>query len=107
MALTLVSNGSQLMDGTEQNLFASQTTLIHYSTKIFLEDMVANDKITIKVYDIDVNDSTEKVYRTIKTVGVQDDPVVLVNWIQSSSYRVTCQQTSGTNKTITWALYSA
>ena len=107
MVLVLDSSGSLLMDGTEQNLFSSQTILAHYSTKIFFHNLVANDKITVKVYDNDEDSSTERLYRTIYVVGVQDDPVMIINWIPSNSYRVTCEQTDGTNKTITWSLWTA
>lgn len=95
------------MNGTEQNLFSSQVLIKHYSTKIFFDNLVAGDLIIIRVYDEDVDAGIEKKYRTTPVEGLQVDPEILVNWIPSSSYRVTCQQTTGTNKTITFALYSS
>lgn len=106
MGLSLLTNNSLLMDGSEQNLFASQVLLRHYSTKIFFHNMVDNDKIIVKVYDLDDTSAVERKYRTIEVVGVQDNPEMLINWIPSGSYRVTCQQTSGTNKTINFSLFS-
>lgn len=97
MTISLLDNNSQLMNGTEQDLFTSKTILQHYTLKIFFDSMVANDKITIRVYDEDINDSTEKLYREIEIVGVQDVPVVLINWIPSSGYRVSCEQTEAIN----------
>lgn len=107
MALELVTSGSLLMNGTEQDLFPSQIGLLHYSTKIFFDELVNGDEITIRVFDEDVDTSTEKIYRTTSIQGVQLNPEVLINWMPSSSYRVTCQQTVGSNKTITFALYTS
>ena len=109
MVLVFDSSGSQSLTnaGGETNLFASQTILQHYSTKIFFDEMVANDVIILRVYDYDEDDAVEKVYRTVTLEGVQDDPEVMINWIPSSSYRVTCELTSATSRTVTWALYTA
>jgi len=107
MALELVSSDSLLMNGTEQELFASQVGLKHYSTKIFFDALAAGDEIMIRVYDLDEDAATEKKYRTTIVRGTQENPEVLVNWMPSSSYRVTCQQVAGSNKTITWALYTS
>ena len=106
MAPTLVDSNELLMTGTEQELFPSQVGLKHYSTKIFFDEMVLGDEIIILVYDLDEFAGVEKIYRPIRVQGVQKTNR-LVNWIQSSSYRVTCKQVTGTNKTITWALYTS
>jgi len=107
MALELALDGSLLMNGTEQNLFASQVGLMHYSTKIFFDELLAGDEILIRVFDLDENAATEKLYRTTIVRGVQANPEILVNWMPSSSYRVTCEQIFGTNRTITFALYTS
>ena len=107
MVLELADNNSLLMNGTEQDLFLSKVGLKHYSTKIFFDTLVAGDEIIIRVYDEDVNSASEKKYRTAEVVGLQTNPENLINWMPSSSYRVTCQQITGTNKTITWALYTS
>ncbi len=106
MVLELADNNEKLMNGTEQELFPSQTELKHYSTKIFFDEMELGDEIIVRVYDKDEFAGAEKIYRTELVQGVQKSNR-LFNWIQSSSYRVTCQQISGTNKTITWALYTS
>lgn len=107
MTLELVLSGSLVMNGSEQPLFPSQAVgLLHYSTKIFFDEMEEGDEITIRVFDEDVDASTEKIYRTERVQGPQKSNR-LVNWIPSSSYRVTCEQTSGSFKTITFALYSS
>lgn len=107
MALELVDNDELLMNGTEQELFPSQTGLKHYSTKIFFDELEAGDEITVRVYDLDEFAVTEKKYRTEHVEGAQINPELLFNWIPSSSYRITCQQITGSNKTITWALYTS
>jgi len=107
MALDNPINDDLLMNGTEQDLFLSQVGLKHYSTKIFFDEIVSGDEILIRVYDEDPFTSTEKKYRTTIVRGLQKNPETLVNWMPSSSYKVTCQQISGTNKTITFALYTS
>lgn len=106
MAPTLVDSNELLMNGTEQPLFPSQVGLKHYSTKIFFDEMVLGDEIIIRVYDLDEFGTVEKIYRTERVQGLQKSNR-LINWIPSSSYRVTCQQVTGTSKTITWALYTS
>lgn len=106
MAPELVDNNELLMNGTEQELFPSQIGLKHYTTKIFLDEMVSGDEITIRVYDLDEFAGVEKIYRTELVQGAQKSNR-LINWIPSSSYRVTCEQVTGAFKTITWALYTS
>jgi hypothetical protein len=107
MALTVEAFAQLVLDGTEQDLFVSQTTLAHYSTKIFFNALAANDEVIVRVYDFDEQNSVERIYRITTVVGVQVTPELLINWIPSTSYRVTVQQTNTTFKTISWALYSA
>lgn len=107
MALELALSGSLLMNGTEQDLFASQVGLKHYSTKVFFDELDNGDEILIRVFDLDEDAATEKKYRTTIVRGIQDNPEILVNWMPSSSYRITCEQISGTNRTITFALYTS
>jgi len=107
MALELVDNDELLMNGTEQELFPSQVGLKHYSTKIFFDELVMGDEILLRIYDLDEFAATEKKYRTVPIQGAQVNPEILVNWMPSSSYRVTCEQIVGINKTITWALYTS
>lgn len=107
MVLELENNDSLLMNGTEQELFPAQVGLKHYTLKAFFDKLVAGDEILLRVYDFDEEESLEKRYRTDFIQGLQQDPIRLVNWIPSSSFRVTCQQVLGVNKTITWALYTS
>lgn len=106
MAIEVVDKGSLLMNGSEQDLFPSQTELLNYSTKIFFDELITGDEIVIRVYDLDEETLTEKIYRIDRVTGLQSSSR-LVNWIPSSSYRVTVQQVTGVFRTITWALYKA
>jgi len=107
MALELALSDSLVMNGSEQNLFESQVGLKHYSTKIFFDELTNGDEILIRVFDLDEDAALEKKYRTFPVEGPQTNPVFIVNWIPSSSYKVSCEQISGTNKTITFALYTS
>jgi len=107
MVLELAFSGELLMDGSPQDLFASQVGLKHYSTKIFSDELVAGDEIIVQVFDLDEEDGVERIYRTYRIEGLQQDPESLINWMPSSSYRVRCQQISGDNKTISFALYTS
>lgn len=94
--------GTILMDGTEQNLFASQTTLQHYATWIFFHNLLANDSIEIRVYVNDQQSALERVYDFLEIPGPVDDPAVFFPFVPTNSYRVTAKQIAGTNRTITW-----
>ena len=95
-------NGSKTMTGAEDNLFVSQTTLKHYATHVFLHNMTSTDTIIIRVYVKDVDTGVEKLFITATATGVQSDPDVFVPFLPTSSYRVTCEQTAGTNRAIPW-----
>ncbi len=105
MALTLAESNELLMDGTEQDLFVKQTTLKQYETHIFFDQLAAGDEIQIRVYLDDPFDNAERRYTTIPVEGLQNNPAAVVNWLASSTYRVSLQQISGTFRTISWARY--
>ena len=107
MALTLVDNNELLMDGNEQDLFVKQLALLQYETHIFFDTLTAGDEIIIRVYLDDKFDNMERRYITIPVEGSQTNPAYVVNWLASSTYRVTCQQISGTFRTISWERYTA
>lgn len=107
MALTLADSNELLMDGNEQDLFVKQTGLLQYETHIFFDTLTAGDEILIRVYIDDPKDTAERRYITVPVEGVQTNPAVVVNWLASSTYRVSCQQITGTNRTISWARYTS
>lgn len=95
MTLT-TADGSLLLTALEQDLFASQTSLQLYNTKIFLNTLADSDEIVIRIYNNDINDSdTEKIIDVQTIVGrdVNGIPGVNIPWLPDNSYRVTVQQT--------------
>ena len=107
MGLESVDNDELLMNGTEQDLFPSQVGLKNYATTIFFDELIPPDEITIRVYKFDKFAAVEKLYRSVLIQGLLTDPNVEINWLPTESYRVSCQQTVGTLKTITWELLTA
>jgi len=106
MALELADNNELLMDGNEQDLFAKQLILKQYETHIFFDQLAAGDEIQIRVYLDDPFDNEERRYITVPVEGLQDNPAYVVNWLTSSTYRVSLQQITGTFRTISWARYT-
>jgi len=105
MALTPADQNELLMDGNEQDLFVKQTTLKQYETHIFFDQLAAGDEIQIRVYLDDPFDNEERRYITVSIEGLQTNPAYVVNWLASSTYRVSCQQITGTFRTISWVRY--
>ena len=106
MAL-LEANGSEaLSDVDEEDLFATQTLLRYYATKVDLSNMIVTSIITIRIYDF-VN-GVEKIYDTQIFTGVQDIPEVFIPFLPSSNYRVSVQSVDADtiNITIPWSRYT-
>ena len=95
-------HGNLVTDGTEQNLFSSQTTLAHYATWVFTQAMVAADVIVITIYVNDEEGSAERIYDTVTISGVQTKPAVFIPFVPTNSYRVTVERTSVAALTINW-----
>lgn len=107
MVLTLDDNNELVMDGNEQDLFVKQEGLKQYETHIFFDKLEAGDEIIIRVYIHDEFNNADRRYLTVPVEGLQTNPVYVVNWLPSSTYRISCKQITGTNKTISWERYTA
>ena len=107
MALELADSNELLMDGNEQDLFAKEIGLKHCETHIFLDQLAAGDEILIRVYLDDPFDNAERRYITVPVEGLQTNPAHIVNWLTSTTYRVTLEQITGTFRTISWARYTS
>ena len=107
MVLTEGANGSIVADGTEQNLFASQTVLKHYVTWLFVNNMVDGDELTVRTFVNDVNASLEKIYEEQIIFDSQSEVAVFLPFVPTDSYRVTIQQGVGPFKTFTWVRYES
>ena len=105
MALILADNNELPMTGAEQDLFDKQIGLKQFETHIFFDQLVAGDEILIRVYLNDDFDTSERRYITVPVEGLQTNPAFVVNWLASTTYRVTCEQITGFNKTISWSRY--
>lgn len=97
-----------LMDGSEQFLFPEKTVSQQYQTILFFDELQDNEQITVQIEVNDPNTGTRKKNRPIRVVGPQVAPALILNWIGTNKYRVSCtQSTEGTFRTIGWALYTA
>ncbi len=105
MALTLADSDELLMDGNEQDLFVKQVVLKQYETHIFFDQLAAGDEILIRAYLDDPFDNQERRYITVPVEGLQTNPAFVVNWLASTTYRVSLEQITGTFRTISWARY--
>lgn len=108
MTLVRFDGTVTLTSTTETNLFAAQTTLKHYATKVFLNNMIATSEITVRVYDFDNNTSTERLYDSQVFKGAQVIPEIFIPFIPSEGgYRVTVESSNATSITITWSRFEA
>jgi len=89
---------------SETFLFAAQTLLRYYATKIDLTNMISTSVITIRIYD-NIN-ATERIYDTQVFQGVQDIPEVFIPFLPSSNYRVSVQSVNTNSITIPWSRYT-
>ena len=106
MALIEVNGSITSVLSTEQDLFATQTPLRYYATKVDLTNMISTSVITIRIYDF-VN-GVEKIYDTQIFTGVQDIPEVFIPFLPSLNYRVSVQSIDAdvTSITIPWSRYT-
>jgi len=108
LTITRDSFNTLLMNGSEQFLFPEETVLQSYQTTIFFDELQDNEEIIVKIEMNDPNIAARKRNRTIRVVGPQDDPALVLNWTATDKYRVSCtQSTEGTFRTIGWELLKA
>ena len=89
------------------DLFASQTTLKHYSTWINFHNLLVGDSIEITVHVNDPQIATERVYTQFTVKDVQTKPAVFVPFLPTDSYRIEAQKLTGTDREITWVRYES
>lgn len=104
MVLTHVSQGSTAMDGNEDTLFSdSVENFLYHMVKIYLDPMAGSDAVTIRVYDWDVVAGSYKLYITKKYgPGALTDVSFYSPPLPAHRFKVTIQQTAGTNRTFNW-----
>lgn len=95
------ADGTILADGTEQDLF-SINALNVYACTIYLHNMAANDRLIIRTYVFDENAVTFRLYDTVIKANVQDNPAWYSPPMPTLQYKVSIEQTDGTNRNYTW-----
>jgi len=105
MALTLAQQGSQLTDGTEQEI-VNITSLNHFAAYIFTDAMQLNDKVTIRVFVLDDQGSTLKKYLDVELIDVQATPAVFIPFLPANQYRITIQRTGGVDRTYNFSVFT-
>ena len=105
MVLGLAGNGAQLTDGTEQTII-NQSSVNHYGTYIFTNNMQVGDELTIRVEVLDNTGITLRKYLDIALTGVQLSPAVFIPFIPTGQYKVTIQRTAGVDRTYNWEYWT-
>jgi hypothetical protein len=89
------------MDGTEQILFEN-TELGEYNGLVFLDKLVQNDTVRIKIYLKDEEDSVYKLRDSKDFSNAQTVPVVgFLPTMGNVGFKITAQQIAGTYKIVT------
>ena len=106
-SLTSVSSGTLTADGTEQTIFADAgENFLYHMAKIFVNNMVASDKVTIRIYDWDIVAAAFVLADTKKLQDVQTDAKVgYVPPLPQHRMKVTLEQTAtgvGGYKNFNW-----
>jgi hypothetical protein len=106
MVLGLAGNGDVVTNGSEQQII-NQSSVNHYATYIFTDNMQAGDQLTIRVYILDNEGIALKKYLDIALNGIQLSPAVFIPFIPTGQYRVTVQRTGGVDRTYNWEYWTA
>jgi len=106
MALTLATSGSQLTNGTEQEII-NQTSLNHFATYIFANAMQNGDRLTIRVFVKDDQGAITRKYLDVEIIDAQITPAVFIPFVPATQYRITIQRTGGSDRTYNFSLFTA
>lgn len=103
MTLTF-TKGTVTTDGTEQTLFDT-TSDNYFAAYVFLHNMVSGDTIEIRVYVLDDQASTMRLYDLYTKTGSQPSPALYLPTIPAREYKVTIKRTAsgaGGDKVYNW-----
>ena len=96
------TNGNVTTDGTEQSLW-NITADKPFAGWIFLNNMGANEVISVRIYVQDENNSaTLKKYIDTSISGSQGTPAFFIPYVPSKQHKVTVQLTAGSNVVLYW-----
>jgi len=107
MGLEEGAKGALTVTAVIANLFASQTTLKHYSTWIFFHNLVSGDSIEITIHVNDPQDVTERIYDKFTVADAQSEPGVFIPFLPTDSFRIEAQKLTGIDREITWVRYES
>jgi len=93
MVLTLAQTGAVvIVDNNETEVF-NVSSIKHYATWLHVNQMVAGDKLVIRVFVFDDTGTIQRKYLDVELVGAQTVPAIFIPFVPSGQYRVTIQQT--------------
>ena len=96
-----------LMDGSVQNIIPTVAVLAYYSAWLFVQNMQSGDVIEFTIYVNDPQSSTERIYDQFTVSGAQAKDGIFIPNVPTDSFRVTAEQTSGTNRIINVVRYDS
>ena len=96
------TNGNVTTDGTEQSLW-NITADKHFAGWVFLNNMGANEVISVRIYVQDENNSAAlKKYIDTSISGAQGTPAFFIPCVPTKQHKVTVQLTAGSNIVLYW-----
>jgi len=102
---TVDTSGTTTADGTEQTL-GDRTANKYYSAHVDLQLMQASDITVLKLYIKTLTTSTAALYWTETYRDAQTTPVIFIPPQPSAwEWKLTLQQTAGTNRDYDWSIY--
>lgn len=96
-----------LMDGSIQNIIPTIAVLAYYSAYLFVQNMLSGDTIEFTIFVNDPQSSSERIYDQFTVSGAQTKVAIFIPNVPTDSFRVTAEQTSGTNRTINVVRYDS
>ena len=102
--LTSVATGTKLTDGTEQNLFSDGGENFGYHMlKIYLDAMLAGDKIELRIYDWDTVAGAYKLFDLLTYQDAQTNQVAAyVPPIPMHRCQMSIKRTAGVDRSYNW-----
>ena len=107
MALTEGFKQALAMDGSVQNIIPTVAVLAYYSAYLYVHNMASGDTIEFTIYVNDPQSSTERIYDQFIVSGAQTKVAIFIPNLPTDSFRVTAEQTAGTNRTINVVRYDS
>jgi len=109
MALLRAFGTTVLSTTNDFDLFTSQTGLKHYSTFIFLHNLVVDSIVSITVQVFDPNPTAElRNYDFQEFRGVQGVPALYSPFVPSEGgYNIIAKRSSSSPITLTWSRFEA